>query len=159
VCAGHADNRQAIFKQDGDGILEAVFIDHGHMFCSPKGNRKPHFIASRYYLDPRIYPEVSSETIKVLRRKVTDLDSDGLWARVLTLSDEWITHSALSNFSECLETLATQRSVERVLDAITRSQCPPCEYRRDDLQRGRGTGRALLRPAIRCAESDWAICA
>ncbi len=159
VCAAHADNRQVLFKPDREGRLEAVFIDHGHMFCSPKGNSKPHFSASRYYLDPRIYPNVCSETITTLRRRACGLDWEGLWARVLTLPDEWITRTALSNFSDCLETLSSQRAIERVLNAITGSQCPSYEYRRPEAQCRRISRGSFLRPAIPHTRENWAVCA
>jgi hypothetical protein len=36
-CAGHADNRQALFLESQDGFLYAFFIDHGHLFGGPNG--------------------------------------------------------------------------------------------------------------------------
>jgi len=159
VCAGHADNRQAIFKEDKEGSLEAVFIDHGRMFSGSRGNRKTHVVASRYYLDPRIYPNVCSETVERLKRVATDLNADGLWARVLSLPDEWITQSALSSFTDCLEALSSQRAVEKVLDRITTSQHPTYGYRRIDDQRERIPVGAVLRSAIQSAGNRWAVCA
>ena len=160
VCAGNADNRQVIFRQDSEGGLEAVFVDHGHMFSSPRGNLKPHFTSSRYYLDPRIYPNVSSEVVEGLRKRVLGLDLDRLWAQVLSLPDEWITQSALNNFTNCLETLSNTRSIERVIDVITRSQFPTCVFGRDDdFTRRREPGGSLLRPGVQAARVEWSICA
>lgn len=159
VCAGSADSRQAIFRQDGEGDLEAVFIDHGHMFHSPKGNLKPHFTASRYYLDPRIYPNVCSEDVAGLQKRIASLDLDRLWAQVLSLPDEWITQSALRNFTDCLETLSNARSIERVIEVITASYCPTYELGRDDVMRRRKPCDSFLRPGVPGGGVEWSICA
>ena len=157
VCAAHADNRQAIFRQEGEGHYNAVFIDHGHMFCSPKGNVSPHFIASRYYLDPRIYPNVCSEIIRGLRKRTMRLDLDGLWAGVLTLPDEWMTRSAVSKFAECLHTLADSHSIERVIDMITNLQNPAKELWQHDLSGERQSDRSILRPGIQGGRNECPV--
>ena len=59
ICANHVDNRQAVFQQDGEGWLNAFFVDHGHLFGGPNGEMRRRFEASRY-LDSRIYRNVSS---------------------------------------------------------------------------------------------------
>ena len=159
VCAGHADNRQAIFQQDKQGHMDAEFIDHGHMFCSPNGDLRPSFLASRYYLDPRIYPNVCSGTEVGLRRTATTLDFNALWARVLSLPDEWITRSGLRNFAECLETLSNPRLIERVIEAITGSQTAPYEFPRDELTCGRQPGSSFLRPGIPSGGDRHLTCA
>jgi hypothetical protein len=159
VCAGHADNRQAIFRQDTQGSYQAVFIDHGHMFCSPKGNLRPHVVASRYYLDPRIYPNVCSEMISGLRKKAAHLDCEGLWARLVSIPDEWMTPSAISNFAECLQTLSDSRSIEKVIEVITRSHRPHFEVRRDDPPRGQYFGDSILRARIQNGGDRFPLCA
>jgi hypothetical protein len=62
ICAEHVDNRQAVFVEDSDGSLDPSFFDMGHLFGGPKADQAKHFRASRY-LDPRIYPEVTSEVL------------------------------------------------------------------------------------------------
>jgi hypothetical protein len=158
VCAEHADNRQAIFRQDGEGCYQAVFIDHGHMFCSPRGIVKPHFVAARY-LDPRIYSNVCSETMRVLRSRAIRLDCEGVWERVLTLPDEWMTNSAISNFTECLHTLSDSRSIEAVIEMITRPNYPRFEVRPNGLGCERHFGDSVLRPGIPYREGGIPLCA
>ena len=159
VCANHADNRQAIFRQDGDGSYQAVFIDHGHMFCSPNGNLRPLLVTSRYYLDPRVYPNVCSEMIIELRKKAARLNCERLWRLVLSIPDEWLTKSAISNFAECLQTLSDSRSIEKVIEVITRSHDPHLEIRRDDSTLGRHLGDTILRPGIQYGRDRYPLCA
>jgi hypothetical protein len=159
VCAGHADNRQAIFCQDSEGFYDAVFIDHGHMFCSPNGNRKPHFVASRYYLDPRVYPNVCSEIIKDLRKRAAGIDCEGLWARVLSLPDEWMTRSAVSNFTESLQILSDSGSIEKVIELITGSQHGNYQVRRDDDTRRRCFDRSVLCLGVPNGGDRLSVCA
>ena len=159
VCAGHADNRQAIFRQDRQGHYHAIFIDHGHMFCSPRGNLKPHLVASRYYLDPRIYPNVCSDIVKILRTKTRRFDCEGLWARLPTVPDEWMTHSAITNFTRCLHTLSDSRLIENSIEAITSSHCPDAELRRNDAERGRQCNHSILRCGIQNERNGFSLCA
>jgi hypothetical protein len=88
IGASHTDNRQVAFRHSSDFELNAYFIDHGDMFGGPKGEMRSHFVASRY-MDPRIYPEISTHYVAKLRRTIQCLDADRLWQRMDTLPQDW----------------------------------------------------------------------
>ena len=161
ICAGHTDNRQAIFREDAAGRLSAVFIDHGHMFGGAEGGQRPHFQASRY-LDPRVYQAVSSQHRSGIYRTAESLDTDQLWRRVQELPDAWKTPSALESFAQCLGKLSTRRVLRGVLNTIVDSlvwngECEDCRQKY-----GREPAVSILHPRVQGAERDRAhvaICA
>lgn len=118
VCAEHADNRQAIFVEDADGWLNASFVDHGHLFGGPNGDLRKSFRASRY-LDPYIYPEVSTQELGDFQRVLKALNTDMLWQRAKELPADWGRASAQNSFGNCLHRLAKPVFMQNVLDAIT----------------------------------------
>jgi len=120
ICAGHTDNRQALFLEDGNCGLEAFFFDHGHLFGGPKGGQQLHFQGSRY-LDPRIYRSVSSNQLLGLKRVATSLNAEQLWRQVRDLPSEWKMPSAIEGFSQCLARLSTRHILDAVLDTIVNS--------------------------------------
>jgi hypothetical protein len=154
ICAGHADNRQALFLEDANGGLEAFFVDHGHLFGGPKGDLQKHFQASRY-LDPRIYQSVTSSFLLDVQRVIGSLDADQLWQRMQELPDSWKTPSAVRGFNQCLRTLSTSRLLQSVLDTIVNSipRKNDCE---DSRQQCRRTPTAsVLWLGIQAAWSKW----
>lgn len=150
VCAGHTDNRQAIFRQSESGQLYAVFLDHGHMLGGPRGELTPVLQASRY-LDGRIYPHLSSQLRKKLQRSASNLDTDRLWLRVHELPDEWKTGSALSRFTGFLTKLSSERFLTSVLDAMSEWQQRASGYRIHDGQGKRQPARSVLCPGVQVA--------
>jgi hypothetical protein len=116
ICAGHADNRQALFLE-GAGGMDAFFVDYGHFFGGPKGELKPHFQASRY-LDSRIYQDVSSNQLLNCQRVVQCLDMEQFWHRIQTLPDVWKTESAVKGVTECLNRLSTSSFLKDILDTM-----------------------------------------
>jgi hypothetical protein len=121
VCAEHADNRQAVFLDHSVGLYDAYFVDLGHLFGGPRGNRRVHFIASRY-LDSRIYPDLSSEQRLRIQSVLRALDVDKLWRRICALPDDWKMGSALESFERCLGRLSNPHTLQNVLDTIIESQ-------------------------------------
>jgi hypothetical protein len=117
--ADHVDNRQAIFKEDTAGALHAFFIDHGHLFGGPNGQRRLPIIASRY-LDPRIYPATSRHEFANFQRTLRNLDADGLWSRVNALPEDWKTASALEALTRCLQALSDSSRLQALLDRMCR---------------------------------------
>jgi hypothetical protein len=114
ICAMHAENRQAIFLETASGGLDAFFIDNGHLFGGPKGELRPHFLASRY-LDPRIYQSVSSQYLLEMQKLAGSLDVDQLWERTKALPEDWKTKSALDGFAQCLDRLSSPRFLLDIL--------------------------------------------
>jgi len=153
ICAWHADNRQALFLEDANGGLEAFFVDHGHLFGGPKGDLQKHFQASRY-LDPRIYPSISSLYLLDVQRVVGSLDADQLWQRAQELPDSWKTLSAVRGFAQCLRTLSTSRLLQSVLDTIVKSipRKNDCEDSRQQCRRTPTV--SVLWPGIQAAGSE-----
>ncbi len=125
ICAGHADNRQAIFRQE-NGLLDAIFLDHGHMFGGPKGDRRLPFEACRY-LDRRIYADIPFKYVSDLRRIAVNLDTDKLWKVMQQLPAEWKTDSAVEKFAECLDALSKPYLIEGVLETIVDAHCTAIE--------------------------------
>lgn len=117
ICAMHSDNRQAIFLPDGKGALHAYFVDNGHFFGGPKGEDRPHFLASRC-LDLRIYQELTLKYRMNLLRVAESLDLDRLRRRAQALPDEWKTSSAVDGFEQCLERLSNIKLLRNVVDTM-----------------------------------------
>jgi hypothetical protein len=117
ICAGHCDNRQALFVEDSQGWLDAFFVDHGHLFGGPKGEMRLHFQASRY-LDPRIYQRVSSQQLLRFQKIVQSLDVNQLWKRAQTLPDDWKTKSALDAFTQSLSIMSTSNLLQNIVDTM-----------------------------------------
>jgi hypothetical protein len=128
ICAGHCDNRQAIFLEDGKGLLDAFFVDHGHLFGGPKGEVRLHFQASRY-LDSRIYQRVSSQQLSRFQKAIQGMDVERLWQRIQALPDDWKSKSALDAFAVCLDTLSTPNLLQNIVDTMedTLRKSYPCE--------------------------------
>lgn len=117
ICAEHADNRQAIFLENRTGRLRAFFIDHGNLFGGAGGEKQPHFMESRY-LDPQIYPELSSELARDLLKIVQSLDVDELRLRMDELPDVWKTKSAIDRFERCLGNLSSSELLWELADTL-----------------------------------------
>jgi len=121
VCAEHVDNRQAVFAKRTDGWLDAFFVDQGHLFGGPKADQRKHFRAS-CYLDPRIYPDVSSDEVRHFQKVVRTFNADRLWQRVNSIPADWKHASALSRFASCLHRLTEPLLLQNVLDTIVDAQ-------------------------------------
>jgi hypothetical protein len=121
ICAEHTDNRQAIFVEDSARGLEAHFVDHGHLFGGPKGEQSLRFKASRY-LDPRIYPHVSSQEVAQVQKTAHLLDVEQLRRQMLRLPDDWKTESAFSKFETCLCRLSNSKLVQNIVETMIEAQ-------------------------------------
>jgi hypothetical protein len=156
ICAGHADNRQSIFRETAQDGLTAFFFDNGHLFGGPNGEIESHFMASRY-LDPRIYENVSLQYLQGLPKAAAALDVDGLWKRVRALPEEWKATSALNRFEQCLQRVSTpilvQSIVETMVDADERSR----GYESNESQFGRKGRVSVLFPGVQATELGWRI--
>jgi len=118
ICSGHRDNRQAIFREDLAGRLDAVFIDHGHMFGGPKGDEQCHPRASAY-LDTRIYADPPPGQLwQSFENILAGLESEMLWKEVESLPEEWKMDSAPESFASCVDTLQNASSIKRLWDSI-----------------------------------------
>jgi hypothetical protein len=117
VCAEHVDNRQAVFVEDGEGWLDAYFVDHGHLFGGPNAELKRNFGASRY-LDQRIYGQVSSQALLGFQEVLQSLDGDKLRQRIEAIPAEWSHASAREGFERCLQRLKMPSLVQHVADTI-----------------------------------------
>jgi len=151
ICAGHTDNRQAIFKQQDDGQLSAVFMDHGSMFFGPNGNQRPHLRASAY-LDMRIYEEISVHARMNLARIAQNLNVGRIWREIEALPQDWKTDSGLRAFGACLEMLASPRKVQSVLDTIVELVRKANGPKSIELQCERRPPASVLFPGIQSAE-------
>ncbi|MDR3727303.1 MAG: hypothetical protein P4K86_09705 [Terracidiphilus sp.] len=147
ICARHADNRQAVFLQQGSGELQAFFIDHGHLFGGPKGGKQPHFIASRY-IDPRVYQNVSSPYLVNLKEGTRGLDVDRLWKRIQELPCEWATVSAAENFAQCLDRLSNRNLVQNIVDTMVDAQQRTDELECSKSRYGLPLADEVLRPRV-----------
>jgi hypothetical protein len=151
ICAGHADARQAIFRETAEGALDAFFFDNGHLFGGPKGELRPHFLASRY-LDPRIYRSVSSQYLLGLQKVAASLDVDQLWKRTKALPEEWKTASALESFEQCLKRLSTPILLQGILETIVDADERAYGSERSESRNGRTPPVSVLFPGIQATE-------
>jgi hypothetical protein len=119
ICAGHTDNRQALFVENSKGGLHAVFVDHGHLLGGPRGEQEPNDLASRY-LDLRIYEHVSLRSLQLIKRFVTTIDFEGLWLQVQDLPMEWRTDSACQRLSMCIERLSNDELLGNIVNKMAR---------------------------------------
>jgi hypothetical protein len=147
VCAEHANNRQAIFEEDAESWLDAVFVDHGHLFGGPKAELKRNLCASRY-LDSRIYPGLSSKALEDFEKVFRALDADRLWQRLEVIPDEWVEVSALRKFETCLQRLSMplyrQSLLRTLIGSLERRAATETEFRGLD----RKPPARVLRPGI-----------
>jgi hypothetical protein len=151
ICAGHADNRQALFQEDAKGCLNAIFVDNGHLFGGPKGEQRPCILASRY-LDPRIYQRVSSIHRLNLPRMVSSLDVKELWQRIEALPPDWKTASALDGFAQCLDRLLNLELLQNAVDTMVDAHQRTTGSERHGLQGRRRSPIQVLCPGVQAAE-------
>lgn len=150
ICARHADNRQAIFRESAQQGLIAYFIDNGHLFGGPKGENEPHFMKSRY-LDARIFENVSSKYLLNLKKVAGSLDVDLLWKRLQALPEEWYAQSALQNFEQCLRHLSMPILVQGILETMVDANERTNGSERGKAQAGRDSSISVLFPGIQAA--------
>lgn len=151
ICAGHADNRQAIFRKTAKSELDAFFFDNGHLFGGPKGELRPHFLASRY-LDPRIYQNVSSQYLLGLQRVAGSLDVDQLWKQAQALPDQWKTTSALDGFAQFLSRLSTPILLQGILETMVDAYERTNGFEPSEFQNRREPRASILFPGIQATE-------
>ena len=154
VCAEHVDHRQVLFTEDGDGWLDAHFIDFGHFFGGPKADLKKNFRASRY-LDSRIYAEVSSETLLDFENAIKSLDADRLWERIEAIPPEWKQDSAIDGFECCLQRLSMPLYVQSLLSTLTGSLERRAETESGNAGDERKSLREVLRRGVQAAKFRW----
>jgi hypothetical protein len=151
ICAQHADNRQAVFLQNGDGWLDAYFVDHGHLFAGPNGELRRRYEASRY-LDSRIYQAVSSAELVSFQKIARNLDVDRLWKSVQTLPDTWKTPTALAGYAECLTRLSTSRLLKNIVATMVVGQQQAIEREENRNRDERKAVFPILHPRVQAAE-------
>jgi hypothetical protein len=122
ICAGHSDNRQAIFTEIASGRFNAVFLDHGHLFGGPKGDQNPACRASRY-LDARAYDDSTADLMLTLSGFADKLSVRGLWDQAQALPSEWKVDSAVRNLAMCLDRLSNPRFIRVSLELMSNSRC------------------------------------
>jgi hypothetical protein len=149
VCAGHVDNRQALFLNQGVGGIDAVFIDHGHMFGGADGTKITP--AASRYLDFRIYEKVSLPYLQTILQKIQCLDVDCLWLWVQTLPIEWQTKSALQSISKCLSRMSDKEFVVYNIDAMAAYHRHTLERRNDYPQSRQRLPDGVLHTGVQCA--------
>jgi hypothetical protein len=163
VCAGHVDNRQAIFVEDARGAFNPFFIDHGYLFGDPKRERmlelKALCCASRH-VDPRIYPGVSSQQLRGFLRVVANLDADRLWQQIQSVPTDWTSASTLEGFSKCLDKLSSANLVKNILEAIKEEQTQDNERTKRRMEQLYPEGLLGLRvPAVEPEPREFPSCA
>ena len=129
VCASHTDNRQAIFIEEPTRALNAVFIDHGHMFGGSK-DEPIRSVQSSRYLDKRMYPRIGWRELHPLVEVVWSLNVDLLWARAQHLPDELREASDLHRFAKCLDKMSSRsilrESIQQILDGALQAKILEC---------------------------------
>jgi hypothetical protein len=147
ICAGSADNRQAVFLERTDRWIDAFFVDNGHFFGGPKGELKPHFHASRY-LDSRIYQSVSSQQLRNFEKIAGSIDADEIWHRTQLLPENWKTTSALDALTQCLVKLSTPSVLQCVLETMVEANQLVNGLKHSEVQLGRKPPASVLCPGV-----------
>ncbi len=147
ICAGHADNRQAIFRETAQNGLSAFFFDNGHLFGGPNGDMESHFMASRY-LDSRMYQNVSSQYLQDLAKASAALDVDELWKCARALPEQWKASSALNIFEQCLQRISTPILVQGIIETMVDADERNKGYESGEYQVGRKRRVSVLFPGI-----------
>jgi hypothetical protein len=146
ICAEHADDRQAVFQQDAKGWWRAFFIDHGHLFGGARGGMQSSSGES-LSLDPRIYPDTSSEQAPDAPHLDRILNVDRLWRKVQTMPEDWKTKSALDSFARCLDRLSSPGTLQDIFEEMV-----------EGLKKRRSFGHSLLKnarkPVMRCDSAE-----
>jgi len=156
ICAGHADNRQSIFRETTGGGLSAFFCDNGHLFGGPTGDLRPHFMASRY-LDCRIYQDISSEYLLSLKKVASSLDVDHLWKCARALPEQWKTPSAQSNFDLFLQRISTPILLQSIIETMIDADERYSGSESSEFQDGRRSRSSVLFSGIQTAELEWRL--
>lgn len=117
VCANHVDNRQAIFKEELDGLIVAYFIDHGHMFGGPDGRHRLPRCAS-HYIDPRMYPDLTRDDVQRILAFVRSIKLHRIWKQIDRVPDEWKTATTIDAFGQCLEMLSDPMELVTILEEL-----------------------------------------
>jgi len=114
ILGGHTDNRQAIFLEADDRILDASFIDHGHFLGGDRGECTPVALASRY-LDRRIYKSLSDREAASLQRRILAIDLTKLTEVFEQIPGAWKTESAIGRFKELLVRLNKPAQIRKAI--------------------------------------------
>ena len=153
ICAEHVDHRQAIFVEGAEGLLDAYFVDHGHLFGGPNADLKKRFGVSRY-LDQRIYDQISSNELLDLGNVLHDLDADRLRERVGAIPAEWSHASAREGFERCLQRLKMPSLLQQVVDTINYDLGGIAEKESGIVGSERKFPSEILRPGL-CRRGYW----
>ncbi len=156
ICAGHADNRQAVFRETARDGLSAFFFDNGHLFGGPTGELQPHFMASRY-LDSRMYLNVSSQYLLNLKKIASSLDVDWLWKCARALPEQWKTPSALCNFEQFLQRISSPILLQGIIETMVDADDRKNGSESSDSQDGRKSRVSILFPGIQATELGWRV--
>jgi hypothetical protein len=70
------------------------------------------------YLDDRAYPDIDTEHIERVVKRLQRLDVDRIWQLVRALPMEWPSESALRGFQRTLNRLADRSFLQRTADTI-----------------------------------------
>jgi len=117
VLCGHADNRQALFLQRSTGLLEAYFIDHGHLFGGARGNESPCTMASRY-LDPRIYAPPTAQDAQEIQEAIQGVDLSELFGIAHGLPEGWSNENALEKLERFAHQISDATQLKNVIRVI-----------------------------------------
>lgn len=140
ICCDHADNRQAIFREDRTRELQAIFIDSGHLLGGANGDQKPNCWASRY-LDPRIYSNLKSRDALLYVQRIRNLDIDGVWALVANMPPDWNSATAVQALSRSLDRLANREMVRAIWEMLLDSHTRRGWTKGDETRTQQGNGR------------------
>jgi hypothetical protein len=117
VLASHTDSRQVLLLETSRGALIPYFVDHGHILGGPNGDSRASFLALRYF-DRRAYHNFALHQVIKSERIIKDLNLDKIWNVAKSVSEEWMTPSALRSLSNCFNDFANSELVHCVLQSM-----------------------------------------
>lgn len=140
TCCEHADNRQAIFREDQNRELQAIFIDSGHLLGGAEGNKRPDCWSSRY-LDSRVYNDLNSSESAFYLRTIQNLHVDRVRTLIMNMPPDWISATAVQALSRSLDRLANREMVRAIWEMLLDSHTRRGWTKGDETRTQQGNGR------------------
>ncbi len=124
ICCRRVDRREAVFLDDGNGRLDAYFIDFESQFgnfdletelWNNKKKRHMDFFASQYS-DRRIYPSITLTEVRKLQWALQNFDLEQLHSQVRRIPREWWAPSTAASYMGAISCLRSRKLIESIVE-------------------------------------------
>ena len=123
ICCGRSDPREALFLEDGNGRLDAHFVDFESQFGKfdleielwKKDTKRRTDLFASQYSDRRIYPSLSLTEARKLQWALQTFDLEDLHSRVRRIPREWWAPSTAVSYMGALSDLRNRKLVKSIV--------------------------------------------